>query len=839
MRFLRSKRGIAALAALLLILFLYRPGAYRLRTRIAGAIGAAIGRTVTIDNVRVRLLPRPGFDLEGLVIADDPEFSTEPMVRAQDVSAAIRLRSLLRGRLEIANLSATEPSINLVRNDQGRWNLANLLERSTHIGTAPTGKNVSSSRPAFPYLEASHARINFKLGQEKKAWALTDADVALWQESEDSWGARMAAQPTRTDVNLTDMGLIRINATWQRGQAASGLPLQMTVGWSKGQLGQITKLFSGRDRGWRGDVSFTANLAGPPNALQIQSQGEIDNFRRFDIMNGASVRLSTACSGTYDAVEHTLDKMSCESPVAGGSIRLSGQLGPIQAGARYDMKLVVDKVPLASVVPLVRQAKRGLPEDLVATGHLAAEFHAARSSAGARWDGKGTISGARLSANAGRDQISLGDIPIALSDGAARGRGSRRDARPKPGEPSGPHLVIGSFPLVLAAGTPAAAGGWFTPADYRLFLRGETEIKNLYRLANIVGVPGFRPLADGSAKVDVSLSGSWQGFEAPAITGTAQLHNVRTGMRGLNPAIEIATATVTLDSETVALDRLSAQMGESHWTGSIRLPRHCAPGSCVWLADLAADRMSTAGLAEWFTPHPVKRPWYRILSSNESQGKSPLASIRAVGKLHVNRFSIKKVDATQIVAHVELDRGKVTLRDLHADLLQGTHQGLWVIDATTQPLRYQVTGILQNISLAQVGAVMNDSWITGTVDSRIDLTAAGSTFPELLAHADGQLKFAMQNGAFNHMGLPDAAKPFPVHLFAGRVQIKDGTWNLNAGRIESHDGIYQISGTASPASGLSLVLTRGDEQSWNVTGTLLKPRLTRAARTEARTVIKP
>ncbi|MGA9793716.1 MAG: AsmA family protein, partial [Terriglobales bacterium] len=204
--FLRSKRVVAALAALVLILFLFRPGVYQLRKRIAWSIGSALGRRVELDSVHLRLLPRPGFDLEGLVIYDDPAFSAEPMIRAQEVSAAIRLRSLFRGQLEIATLSANEPSINLVRNDQGHWNLASLIERNAQIPAAPTAKPASEPRPAFPYLEAGHARVNFKIGQTKKSYALMDADVALWQDSENSWGARIKAEPVRTDFNLTDTG---------------------------------------------------------------------------------------------------------------------------------------------------------------------------------------------------------------------------------------------------------------------------------------------------------------------------------------------------------------------------------------------------------------------------------------------------------------------------------------------------------------------------------------------------------------------------------------------------------------------------------------------------------
>ena len=105
---LSSRRVIAAVAAVLLVLFLFRPGVRHLRYRIAGSIGSALGRRVELDDVRLRLLPRPGFDLEGLVIYDDPAFSAEPMIRAQEVSAAIRLRSLFRGRIEIAFNSEDE-----------------------------------------------------------------------------------------------------------------------------------------------------------------------------------------------------------------------------------------------------------------------------------------------------------------------------------------------------------------------------------------------------------------------------------------------------------------------------------------------------------------------------------------------------------------------------------------------------------------------------------------------------------------------------------------------------------------------------------------------------------
>ena len=597
MKFLRSRRGLAALAALLIVLFLFRPGVHQLRDRIAGSIGSALGRKVALDNVRVHLLPRPGFDLEGLVIYDDPAFSAEPMVRAQDVSAAIRISSLFRGRLEIATLSATEPSINLVRNDQGRWNLANLLERSSHIPAAPTSKRLSERRPAFPYLEATSARINFKIGQAKKSWALTDADVALWQDGENSWGARMKAQPLRTDFNLTDTGLIQVNAAWQRASSLGDTPLQVTLQWQKGQLGQITKLFSGGDRGWRGGVNLIASFSGTPKSLVVQSHVSIEDFRRYDIMS-SGMSLSTNCSGHYSTQDGVVRDLSCESPVNDGVVRLRGSLGPIKNAPSYDLTLTADKIPLSSLLQLARQCKKSLPADLTASGRLSAELRAATvTSDTTQFTGGGTAADVRVSSNSGKDEIAFGSIPLTLR--SANSKHTKAGASRKQtmdDEPAEAHLQIGPIPLAMGATAPASASGWLSASGYSLALRGETEIKSLYRLADTLGISGFHPVAEGTARLDVSVSGLWPGFAAPQAVGSAQLKNVRAGMRGLNPPIEIASALLKLDAETVSLEKITAQTGDTHWIGAVNAPRHCAEDGCIFQFDLSADQLSSRGL---------------------------------------------------------------------------------------------------------------------------------------------------------------------------------------------------------------------------------------------------
>jgi len=740
-----------------------------------------------------------------------------------------------------------------VRNSEGHWNLASLIERNARIPAAPTGKAALERRPVFPYLEASGARINFKLGQTKKSFALMDADVALWQDSENSWGARMKAEPVRTDFNLTDTGLLQINATWQRAPNLQSTPVRIAMQWKNGQLGQITQLVSGKDRGWRGGLTFTANLSGTPEALRVESETAIEDFRRYDIVGSESGRLAAACSGRYNAVTSTFADLRCDSPVSGGTLRLRGNFVLTSQPPTYDLTLAVEKLPLSAVVRLLRQAKKQIPSDLTARGLLNAEFHArngppvsedARLALLPQWSGMGAATNVRFSSNAGRDEVDFATIPLALV-GANSPEASPRNRLGHIGrpiddsknheierEPAETHLRVGPVAVTVNAAAPVSAGGWMSTAGYSFFLRGDMGLKNLFRLEDVLGLPMPRPAAEGEAKLDVSVFGPWQGFAPPAALGTAQLRDARVEMRGLNPPIEIGSATMSLTADAVSIQKLSARIGDTHWSGAVTAPRQCAAPNCVFQFDLAADQLSTSELAEWFTAPPAKRSWYGILNSNsnfnDAHGRSPLLAIEARGNLQVGRFALKKMLATEVAAQVAVDGGKITLTGLHGEILQGTYRGNWTVDVSSQPPRFQGTGALKNVSLAQVAALMNDAWIAGTADGSLILDGSGNSLRDLLAHSDGQLKFTMRNGSLPHITIPGSSGPLPVHRFAGELRLKKGAWELSSGRMESRDGIYRIGGTASPAGALDFTLTNGTGQSWTLTGTIAKPRVASA-----------
>jgi uncharacterized protein involved in outer membrane biogenesis len=166
--FLSKRRVVIAAGVILLGLFLVRPGVSRLKARIANSIGRAVARPVEIGAVHLRFLPQPGFDLENLVIFEDPAFGAEPMLRAPEVTAVVRLTSLMRGRLDVSRLELTEPSLNLVRRGDGRWNWEALLERTERTPLAPTAKSKSEARPGFPIHRGQFGPHQLQGGTGKK-----------------------------------------------------------------------------------------------------------------------------------------------------------------------------------------------------------------------------------------------------------------------------------------------------------------------------------------------------------------------------------------------------------------------------------------------------------------------------------------------------------------------------------------------------------------------------------------------------------------------------------------------------------------------------------------------
>jgi hypothetical protein len=836
LRFLLSRRGrVFAGIALVLALFLARPGAQRLRTRIVRSISLALGRQVDVGSVTLRLLPQPGFELEGFVVHDDPAFGAEPVLQSSDVLALVRVSSLLRGRLEIARLSLTEPSLNLVRNAEGRWNLENLLERAAKTPVAPTAKARNEVRPGFPYIEADHGRINFKFGQEKKPYALTEANFALWQDSENTWGMRLQAQPMRTDFNLSDTGLLEVEGSWQRAENLHLTPLQFTAQWEGAQLGQVTKLTLGQDKGWRGAIGLSATLTGTPEDLALATDTTVQDFRRYDIATNQALRLAARCSGHYSSANHVISKIACRTPVGNGSIAVNGSVALLSTDRAYDLTLLIQKMPIQPLVELTRRVKKNVPGDIVAAGQLEAEITLRRESRsiGPVWQGGGALVGLNASSALNNVKLALDRLPFAVS-------------------PDG-DFGIGPFSLGLGSATLAAVHGQFSRSGYNLAIQGATEVQRLLAVARTVGLSAPLLAANGAASVNLHVGGSWADFAAPTVTGTALLSSIQTRLRGLRDPVEVTSASVALTPTTTEVQKLAVIAAGNMWRGSLTLPRKCTtPHTCPIRFDLRADELVAGAVAAGSATG--KQPWYRFLTSTarpsssgqpssvqagSNQSGAYLATVHAIGKLSAGRVLIHNLVATRVSADVELEQGRLQLNKLRGEILGGHHTGDWVADFTATPPTFSGNGALEKVALAQLAEAMHDGWITGTANVEYRANTLGWNRADLLSGATGSLQVEARDGSLPHLMLAGEAGPLRLNRLTGRLRLRDGKFEIEESKLQTPSSIYQVSGTATMDRGLDIKMARDGAPSFNITGTLTQPHVVMSTTPETQAALKP
>lgn len=844
MKVFSSKRRVIALAAfVLLLLFVVRPGASRLKSRIVTSISSAVGRSVEVSSVQLRLLPRPGFVLHDLVVYDDPAFGAEPMLRCGEVSAALRVTSLLRGRLEVARLELTEPSLNLVHAPQGGWNLEALVERSAHRALAPTRKGKSEPRPGFPYIEGTSARINFKNGAEKKPYALTNADFALWQDSENAWGVRLKAQPFRSDFNLNDTGILLVTGTWQRAGLVRDTPLELNLEWSRAQLGQVTKFFSGSDRGWRGAVQLDIALTGTPANLKVTSSASVQDFRRYDIVSGEALKLAARCDGQYSSLDHVFRGLDCIAPVGSGLIRVTGNMG-LPGTRTFDLFLTAEGVPASAAATLVQRAKKNLPDDLTVDGVFQGRlsWHAdAANSSKSGFEGRGEISDLRLASVSNKAEFGPETVTFIFSAGS-KASGSKTTNRSAPGiaMPMEPHLEFGPFPL--GAGRAIAARGWVSTSGYDFAVTGEAELGRTLRLARMVGLPALQTNAEGQATVDFRLAGSWSGwsygsepgFSGPQLTGSAKLHNVRATFRGTAAPIEIVSGDLHLLADKAFIDKLSVRAASAQWTGSLGLPRECSSlDACQVQFNLNANQGSWESLNNWINPQPAERPWYRMLDSNAQVAFAFPANLHGIGRVSFDRFEMARVTATHLAANLRIEHGKIDASEIRADTLGGTVAGEGHFDFGHKPAQCTENGKLNDVSLIRMTDLLKGRSLTGTASATFELK--GGCGADFWPSAEGTVRVHASDAVLPQVSLGEDSASLRLTNLIGEAQLREGKLFIEDATVDSDSGQFQLSGTASLKGDLELKLVRSTSTQGSgflITGTLAEPRIKPTSRIE-------
>jgi hypothetical protein len=527
----RSRRGWWLLAAVvtLMLLVLLPPflNINRFRRRIAASISGSLGRPVHIDNVGFRILPTPGFTFENFVVGENPAFGDEPFLLANTVTATLHVSSLWRGHLEFATISLDEPHVNLVRNAEGQWNIESILLQASQIHTAPTAQRSAGGLPRFPYIEATQARVNIKMGEEKMPFSLTDAKLALWLSQPETWNVRVEARPLRTDMNATDTGLVQVDGTFQRADTLDAIPLELSASWRDAQLGDVSHMLMGKNAGWRGSINAQANVTGRFGAAQIDAKLHLDDVHRAEFVPARPLSLDVACTANALGNLRTFDAIHCALPLGDGNMLMEGNIVDLRVAPQPALRFTAQQVPAAELLEIARHATNRIAPEFTAQGTISGAFFygppetpadkrqhtGAPSHATPVWQGSLALPTLTLAVPGIPGSLTVANLHLHTADRTASGKNHR---------PAFTGAVLDPVTLALGTPIPATLDGSLHRDGCTLHLRGSVIEQRLLALAHAVpqfgdGIENALPAASPATLhlpvfIDATARRTWSGL---------------------------------------------------------------------------------------------------------------------------------------------------------------------------------------------------------------------------------------------------------------------------------------------------------------------------------------
>jgi hypothetical protein len=858
-----TRRWILAVTALLILaVAVVAPpliSLNRVHRRIADSISQSIGRPVRMSSIKLRLLPRPGFEIADFVVEDDPAFGAEPILRSSQVVASVRLLPLWRGRLEIARIAFDEPSLNLVRNRQGRWNFDSLLSQAAQIPKAPTGERHPGGLPRFPYIDASNARINFKSGDEKLPFSFFNADLAVWLANPGEWRIEFAAQPVRTDLtlDLANTGTFRLDGSLRHAATLSQMPMNLHAEWSNAPLGQLSKILTGSDADWRGDLDVTADLTGSMDhaALKLTASGQTIHRVEFDLREPLNVNVT--CQANFTRAGHLFDAVTCLAPTGDGHLLLTGSVHAIAAKPDPGLSLELNNVPVAWALDGVRLVRAGFGNSLIAAGSIDGSFtYASPGSKSAAGDnpelrGQATVNHLTITGAVLQKPLALPTLRLVMNTEAApqprRGHGVSA-AAVNNNELLLEAFVVGSTPVQVAA-TPAAklpasmtVSGAFARNGFSMHLGGESNLVDLIALGKEIGLLQRIPANvgnQGTADLDLTVHGPWmlpvtdQPVAPAAVDGTLRLHNAQLSGDFLAQPVRIPAAQAVFAGNEITWTASGMIYGPLHGDGTLSYPAFCGmPTGCVHhfglhLVSLDAETAQIALLGAQRHGELIERLLDRLRSLNRSTPSWPTLT----GSVQIGTLTIQSLALKDFAAVVAVDGHTVQLKSSTARALDGQLHLSGSMEVTDHTPHYQLEAQLDDAGARSTAALFAENWGPGSINLRTSLKFSGFEQKDLLSSATGTFHWEWTNGGLPtppaSSGKTSASIAGPLSHFNAWTAdgvIANGALNLQNSQILRGSEITPLTGTISYSRELSLSSIDTPDPV-KITGTLQHPLL--------------
>jgi hypothetical protein len=836
----RSKLWIVALALTILVSIIVIPplvSVNRYKSRIAQAMSNSLGRPVRMSGVELHLLPRPEFVITDLIVDEDPSYGVEPVLHATSMTAAIRLFSLWRGRLEISRISVDEASLNLVRTMEGRWNLDTLFR--TAAQSRANGEKPERSVP-LPYLEATNSRINIKQGFEKLPYSLVNADLSFWEENPGEWRVRLKGQPARTDVSLEqdDTGIVQLEGQVRRAPELHPtekdpsaearelrlMPVHVQMEWREAQLGQLSRLLTGSDAGWRGDVTAEMKLDGTADSAAVTTRLRATGVHREEFAPAAPLDFDANCGFEYHYSARTIEKLVCDSPLGDGRLRVEGNL---PSGGQPKLSLELQRIPAQAVLDALRTVRQELGAGLEAEGTLSGKltYDATVPMPVVGTPGKQGHRGRRSTANQGAATPGplSGNITVdALKvSGGSLGQPIQIQKilfEPAAGTNGEGSALVGTANVPAGAPAPLVLTARLTPRGYQVTARGAGTPTRLGQFAHAAGLKEAGTLdaiAGDPVTLDLTIGGPWlpapdyslaetvSASAAPAqadgaavatsqqvpdrLMGAVTLHNANWKTRALPTAVSISQATLHLSGGASVWDSVVFTYGPLTGTARLEFPvcgasaERCVPTLALEFPNLDAAELQATLLGAEKKGTLLSTVIARLTPSSTRAWPTFQGTVKA------DSLILGPVTLEDFAADVNVSATAAEITRVDAGMLGGTIHLTGKVENGDQPA-YSLEGQFAKISASDLCALLELKCTGASFDGDGKVDLAGYAGTDLANSAKGTLHFDWKKGAIGgHSGTSAESIPSAVTRFdrwSGDAEIANGAVTLQENHVQ-------------------------------------------------------
>ena len=772
--------AVAVIALQLVVAFLAQT--HWMHTYLIVHLERAFGRPVQVESFGARIFPNLQLSADRVTVGEDPAFGYEYFLRAEHLSAGLRWTDLLHGHFEFGTLSFSRPSLILVRNYHGQWNLERWLPPAKSASAQAAGiYGPPSPAPPVNHLQRivfDEGRINFKIQEDKLPFAFTGVSGSFEQVSPGRWQLQLEAQPWRSGVLLQSTGTIHVRGDLA-GTSARLQPAQITLHWSEGSLADVFRLLHGQDYGVRGFFALDAAAKSDgiaregPGDWTYSLQARARQIHRWDLVERTdNPALNVNINGHWNAEAGSL--LADQFAVEGLRSNLRGKFryvseNPEATELRLDSMGVHASDLLAWYRAFHPDVVEGVTADPYLTGGMILRGwplsieSAALSSNGGTLNVPGFAEPVRIGpVNGGleRSNLVIGPVRVALG-------GDIRD-------------VIAPKRRRVALAMDKAADLTFTQ-DVRT-LAGNVSVEG-----SISKVEDFLKLA---AFLGRQLNHGWElTGQATAVTrwvwkepfkgrwdGAVAINRGTLTVAGLNEPLGLGEARLGWKDGQHSARLLRVEGFGGSWQGTIEENRKVVDDTPPsWKFDLMVDHLNAAELDRWVGPR-ARPGWLQRLLHSFSGDAAPatpaselVRRIDAEGKLRISRLTIEKLKLDDVVAQGSLRDLKLNVQDSTVEWAGGRVRTRINASFLPQPV-YEVTADLDRVSLAKLPATgrLADR-LNGSASGSLQLKTSGVGREELLKNLDG-------NGAVNLKKVELRGWDLPASVADGATRTGISRW---------------------------------------------------------------